>query len=434
MVRDTDETDALTRRDYVKYGGAVIGGGLLAGCAANESDATSTTESTDTTTTTATSSEATTTSETETTTENGPYSASMEPVGTVEFDTVPETVVGGWGMAADVMTALGQSDTIVAAEGPEFWFTGFYDKLPGVSAPDPDSLDRVLTDDWAVKKEFLYELDPDVLATDPNRYISFYPSDEDEVEEIHDEIAPFFGNASRRKRGDGWANWPDGESYSYYAIPEFVTLYGDLFRVQERAAALNEFYQSAMADMQSRVPSTGDKPTVAVLNARNNPETAEGFTVYNPHTGLENTFGKKQYRDMAVVDAFEGRYDGQTGITVGYEALLEVDPDIIILHFAVNYRDWKGKDATQATVEELRESTLGQQLTAVQNDELYVGGTPYQGPVINLFQTEMLGKQLYPDAFGAWPGDVTDDTIPDIPDDEQLFDREELADIITGAD
>lgn len=419
-----DEADALTRRDYVKYGGAVLGGGLLAGCSGDSGSESTTTDGADTTTTTE--------AESQTTTAESTYSATMKPVGTLELESVPENFVGGWGFTADVMTGLGQSDKIVAAEGPEFWFTGFYDKLPGVSAPDPDSLDRVLTEDWSVRKEFLYELDPDLLASDPNRYISYYGSDESEVEEIHDNIAPFFGNVSRRQRGDGWPNWPDGESYPYYSIPEFVSSYGDVFQVSDRATALNEFYRTAIEEMRSRVPSQSDKPTVGVLNARNNPETADGFTVYNPHTGLEKTYGKKQYREMEVRDAFEGEYGGQSSVTIGYEGLLEVDPDIIVLHFAVNYRDWKGKDATQATVEELRNSSLGQELTAVQDDNLYIGGTPYQGPIINLFQTEMLGKQLYPDEFGEWPGDVTDDTLPDIPDDEQLFDREKLAEIITG--
>ncbi|MDF9748257.1 ABC transporter substrate-binding protein [Natrinema salsiterrestre] len=392
----------------MEYGGAVVGSGLLAGCFGDNGS--EPTENTADTT----------------------YTATMEPVGTLECESVPQSFVGGWGAAADVMTALGQGEKIIAAEGPQFWFTGFYDKLPGVSVPDPDSLDRVLTEDWGVRKELLYELDPDLLATDPNRYIAYYGSDKDEVQEIHDTIAPFFGNVSRRKRGDGWPNWPNGESYPYYTIPEFVERYGELFQASERATALNEFYRTAQKEMRSRVPSESDKPTVAVLNARNNPETAEGFTVYNPDTGLEKTYGKKQYRDMEIVDAFDGQYDGQSGITIGYEGLLEADPDIIILHFAVNYRDWDGKDATQATVEELRSSSLGQKLTAVQEDNVFIGGTPYQGPIINLFQTEMLGKQLYPDEFGEWPGDVTDDQLPDIPAEEQLFDRDALAEIITG--
>jgi hypothetical protein len=36
-------------------------------------------------------------------------------------------------------------------------------------------------------------------------------------------------------------------------------------------------------------------------------------------------------------------------------------------------------------------------VTAVQNDDRYLGGTPYQGPIINLLQTEMAAKQLYPE-------------------------------------
>ena len=32
MTDDVTEYEAPTRRDYVKYGGAVVGGGLLAGC------------------------------------------------------------------------------------------------------------------------------------------------------------------------------------------------------------------------------------------------------------------------------------------------------------------------------------------------------------------------------------------------------------------
>jgi ABC-type Fe3+-hydroxamate transport system substrate-binding protein len=407
----------------MKYGGAIIGGGLLAGCAED-------TEPGSTPTETQTGEEPTAT---ETATpENGSYSATMAPVGSVELDSIPESFVGGWGFEADVMTALGQSDKVVATEGPQFWFTGFYDKLPGVSAPDPDSLDRVLTEDWSVRKEFLYELDPDVLATDPNRFIAYYGSDESEITEIHDNIAPFFGNVSRRKRGDSWPNWPDGESYPYYAISEFVSRYGDLFRVSDRAAALNEFYRTAIEEMRSRVPQESERPTVGVLNARNNPDSDGGFTVYDPDTGLQKTFGKKHYRELGIVDAFEGEYGGQTSIQVDYETLLEADPEVIIFHFGVNYRDWNGENALRATVEGMRDSPLGQELTAVQEDNLYIGGTPYQGPIINLFQTEMLGKQLYPDQFGEWPGDVTAERLPDIPAEEQLFDRDALAEIITG--
>jgi hypothetical protein len=62
---------------------------------------------------------------------------------------------------------------------------------------------------------------------------------------------------------------------------------------------------------------------------------------------------------------------------------------------------------------------------------VYAGGVRNQGPVINLFQLEMTAKQLYPDQFGDWPT-YTGGPYPEIPTDEQLFDRQRVADIING--
>jgi len=410
MENDVTERDGPTRREYVKFGGSLAAVGTVAGClyGGDKSSGTATPG-------------------------DDAYSASMAPVGTVELDSKPESFVGGWGFEMDVMTALGEIDKLVAAEGNQFWFTGFYDQLPEVSAPDPDSIDLIRTEGWSLKQEFLIGLDPDLLATDPNQFISYYGVSEDDVQQIHESTAPFFGNASRRKRGEEWPTWPDDESYDYYSIPEFVTRYGNLFQQSDRASSINDLYQSALADMRSKVPPEDERPSVALLNAQINPDNQGFFRAYNPKTEIDKTYGKKHYRDLGVVDAFEGEYGGQSGIKIDYEGLIQTDPDVIVFHFGVNYRDWNGEDALRKTVEGMRDSPLGQKVTAVQEDELYVGGTPYQGPIINLFQTEMLGKQLYPDRFGEWPGDVTTDGLPDIPEDEQLFDREELATIITGS-
>ena len=68
----------------------------------------------------------------------------------------------------------------------------------------------------------------------------------------------------------------------------------------------------------------------------------------------------------------------------------------------------------------VRDDPVGSQLTAVANDRLVRGGTPYQGPVINLFQTEIAAKQFYPDEFGDLDGDA------------ELFDRGRIVDIING--
>jgi hypothetical protein len=48
---------------------------------------------------------------------------------------------------------------------------------------------------------------------------------------------------------------------------------------------------------------------------------------------------------------------------------------------------------------------------------------------LNLFRLEMTAKQLYPDQFGEWPGYVNGEPYPE---DEQLFDRQRVADIVRG--
>jgi len=45
----------------------------------------------------------------------------------------------------------------------------------------------------------------------------------------------------------------------------------------------------------------------------------------------------------------------------------------------------------------------------------------------------MTAKQLYPDAFGAWPR-YESGPYPEIPTDEQLFDRERVADDVINGD
>lgn len=64
----------------------------------------------------------------------------------------------------------------------------------------------------------------------------------------------------------------------------------------------------------------------------------------------------------------------------------------------------------------MRDHDVASELSAVQNDRVIYGGLTYQGPVIHLFQLEAAARGLYPDEFGG----------------EQLFDRERVADIVTG--
>jgi len=421
---DTSRRAASTRREYVKYGGAVIGGGLLAGCASQSDSGSTQTEPSAGGESTAAGTD--TGTESETTTETESYSATMPPMGELVLEDPPSTWIGGLGFTADVLTALGQADGAVGMADPRFWYQGFYDFLDGVTVPAAEDLPQFTTEDRDTDLEVLYELDPDLMAVDPNPIIAIYGLDKDEAEDIQENVAPWFGNESRRKRFDGWTHWPVGESYPYLAISEYILNYAALFGEQERGEALLGLYEPFIEDVRSRVPAEGERRSLALVNGRYNPENRDGWVVYDPKSKVEKTWGKKQYRDLKVNDAFEGAYDGQSSVNVDHEALLEYDPDVIIFNFGITYRDFQGENYIQQQRELLNDHPVASEVTAVKNDDLYVGGTPYQGPIINMFQTEMAAKQLYPDEFGSYPG------YGELSEDERLFDRQRLADIVNG--
>lgn len=402
MSDHDSETTEPTRRETLKYGAAAAASIGLAGCSDIAGQG-----------------------EESTGTARGTYTATMPPMGTLTLDEPPSSWVGSLGFEADVLTALGHADGAVGMADPRFWYTGFYEFLDGVSAPSTADLSRITTEDRDTDLELLYELDPDLMAVDPNLMISIYGLEEDEAQEIQDNIAPWFGNGSRRQRFDGWTYWPDGEEYDYLPISEYVTQYGALFGEQARSEALLDLYEPFIEDVRSRVPAEDERRSMALVNGRYNPENRDGWIIYNPQSQVEETWGKKQYRDLDVIDAFEGAYDGKSAVTVDSEGLLEYDPDVIIFQFGVTYRDFDGENYIQQQRDLLADDPVASEVTAVQNDDLYIGGTPYQGPIISMFQTEMAAKQLYPSEFGSYPG------YGKLSEDEQLFNRDELAAIIT---
>lgn len=429
MGRERRLSEAPTRRECIRYGGAVAVGSLFVGCVGrgdNEPGAAVPNAPTAAQTDTKTESDTQATDATES------YVASIEPVGEVSFEQSPETVVGGWGFVGDVLMALGHADRIAGMARPGFWYQGFYELLPNVSARNTTEIPATVSKSYRIKQELLYELDPDLLATDPNRFIGWYGVEPEAVSTFQAEVAPFFGNESRSKRPPEWASWPDDEAYDYYAIPEFVERYGQLFGEVERAEAMIDLYEATINDITSRLPPKSERPTVGLVNAFTNPESDGFFGVNKPNPALEETHERRQYGDLGVVDAFEGEYsdNGHYGLKTGFEGLLDADPDVLVFDEAVNalggQNVYGNADAYEQTLTVLKTNEIGKQLTAVKNDRLYPGGTGSQGPIINLFQTEMLAKQLYPDEYGEWRG------FDQIPPDERLFDRQRVADIING--
>ncbi|MCW8172211.1 ABC transporter substrate-binding protein [Natrialba swarupiae] len=77
-------------------------------------------------------------------------------------------------------------------------------------------------------------------------------------------------------------------------------------------------------------------------------------------------------------------------------------------------------------IEPLESDPVASEVTAVQNGRVYPWHEMEQGPILNTFQTEALAKSLYPDVFGEPTG------MEAPPEDERLFDRQRVADIING--
>ncbi len=376
MVQTADTES--TRRDTIKYGSALATGGALAGCSdllgAGETGGTGRQADT--------------------------YSVTIEPMGPVEFEGVPEDWVALLPSYADMGIALDAGQTL-GIQLPERYASHFYDELPGVTY-DPDDVLTLYQD--GVDKELFYEMDADVHLMEPNQLIQWYDWNRDDAEEIESNIGPFFGNFIRR-RSDEWHDYP---YYSLYGAFEKVAA---VFKKRDRFEALQSLHVEFIEDIQSRLPD--ERPEAALLYPAEEPPEK-----FYPYPLYDGGVGKKQWRDIGLRDALAGTdagsYAGDTTLTVDYELLLDVDPDVLL----VRGQETKTRDEFEDTlVSQLQDHTLASELTAVQNDDVYQGGYLDQGPLITLFQTEQAAKRVYSDVFPA---------------DEQLFDRQRVADIVNG--
>ena len=404
MSNDTNAEGTPTRRECMKYGGAVLGTGLLAGCIGDgqtdansgESDPAEPNESAES---------AESTESTEEANDFDPYTVSMEPVGEVTFEAVPERWVAYDGGFADMAVALGRADGLAGVGNADRYYTYVYDELPGV---DVDRGPIEAHPEVRTKEEF-YELDVDVHLYDPQMLVNWFDWSEGDVEEIGDNVAPFFGNLIFR-RSDGW------HDYRYYTLYEAFERMAELFRERDRFDAFATLHEEFIADVQTRLPPADERPSVFLTF-----EGTDEPTTFSPYRLVDKGTSKKQWLDLGVNDALAGTDIENLSTTnrgeLDYENLLEIDPDVIL----VRGHERKSPSAFRDTVlAYMEDHPVGGELTAVQNGRVYRGGYLYQGPIHNLFLTERAAKQLYPEEFGA------------VTDNAELFDRERVADIIAG--
>ncbi|MFC7139648.1 ABC transporter substrate-binding protein [Halosimplex aquaticum] len=396
-----------TRREWLRYGSALVGGGLLAGCSEGEStdtpadggaDQTATPTDTPTAEPTATPTDTPERTATADSAAETPYSVSIEPVGSVEFESVPETWVANNGSWADMGIALG-------LEPPKgVWLTNryhtqYYDEIPGVSV---DKSDMVSLYQDGVSKELFFELDADVHVFDPNFLMNRFKGwEESDVAEIREEVAPIFGNCIYAQ------HYPWHSDYRYYTLMEGFEKLAQVFKRTDRYEAFEAVHDEFQSNLAPVVPNQGERPAVAVLwGVGNEPEQ------YYPYVVGEGS-GFKHLRDLKVRDALASTdikdFHGSRA-AIDLETLLEVDPEVLML------RGYEAMDAGKfqdTVVSFLEDHQTASALTAVQNGDVYRAGGLYQGPITNMVLTERTANQLY----GA---------------DAELFDRERVAEIVAG--
>jgi len=388
-----DRRRTPTRREWLKHGGAAVGGTLLAGCSGDGESS----EPTETAT------------ETETATPSS-YSVTMAPMGEVTFESAPESWTAYFSTYGDMGIALGQLDGLQGLIYTENWPLAYFDYLPGVDV----SFDGVtqLMGEGGIGKESFYELDSDVHLFDPNFIQLLDDSWTDaDFEEVATSVGPIVGNSIRRRGSD----WHD---YRYYSLYEAFGRIAEVFQEQERYEALKAVHDDLLATIEADLPPAEERPTVGLLSV--NSDFEEGaFYAYPVNDGN----GHKQYRDLGMQGAFDEHIEGGYA-KWDYEQLLDIDPDALLFQYGFSH---VSTGEFERRMERMRSDPVGGQLSAVRNDRLYRGGTAYQGPLVNLFQTEIAAKQFYPETFGEWNGL---ETLSDA--DARLFDHERVAEIIEG--
>lgn len=352
---------------------------------------------------------------------SGLYGVTMSPMGTVQFDHVPRRVVTQDANYNDMLVTIRQEQRLVATGYAGNFFDGFYAQLRGVPvALEPGRLTYLAGSGGQFDKELLYALHADVHHIDPLQLALSRGWSRADVEEIARNVGPFFANRYSREN-----NYPGKEPYDYYSIWELADKVAQVYRRPQRVDRLKAVYDKLIRDIAARLPSPEQRPRIGLVFY-----SRERFT---PYSLLRGGFGQAQYRDVGARDAFASIQattyggGGSAGVALDLEGLLALNPDVLIVPFAIYPASQSATSRNSYTeLLKLKDNPLAGRLTAFREMRIYPGGTPLQGPVFYLFQIEMAAKQIYPDIFGPYRDDQQ------YPPQEQLVDRQWVASILQG--
>ncbi|NUB93062.1 ABC transporter substrate-binding protein [Haloterrigena sp. SYSU A558-1] len=342
-----------------------------------------------------------------------PYTVEIAPHGEFTFEEVPQTYSVIPSVYLDIGMALGKQP--VAATDMARAPRKMYDILPDVTFNE-DEIDALATgSESGYDKENFYAANPDVNLIDPRGLGRFTDWDDSDIQEIEDATGPFLASGIRFGPTHPFGNEQD----TYYELYDVFEKIATVFQRQERYQEWASLHEEFMSNIESELPPEDERPSVVALWRGVDPTSGQFFP--SPLHQYHNQT-KPLYR-LGLEDGYDAEIP--SGGSVGYEELLEHDPDYICVVGSLTSDTHE--DFVDQIVEPFENDANGQELTAVQEGNVIRSGGQYMGPIVDLFATEAIAKQVWPDRFGEWPGPVRD-----VPEDEQLFDRQEVSDIING--
>ena len=384
MTIGSDVQLDITRRQYLVTGSAV-GGSLVAGCTGSGTEESSTDGSSQSA--------------------DDSYTVEMAPVGELGFESPPERVTHYFPDYADMAVALGHGDSILSMGLPSRFHTNHYDELDGVSV-DTSSITKLNGDKGVIDKEIFYELDGDLHLIDPQWLINntAFGLEASDVDEITENVSPFIGNSIFRRSDD----WHD---YEYYTLYEAFEKVAEIHREEAKFDRLKTFHDEFIAEIEADLPAADSRPNALLtFAAGDEPEK------FYPYRVSDKGTNKKQFRDLGISDALadtgiEGLSTTDRG-QIDYETMLEVDPDSVLVR---GHEDKSRQEFEETVLAFMKDHETASELTAVQNDMVFRGGPIYSGPLHHLFLLERYATGYYPEIYSG-----------------ELFDRSELAGIVTG--
>lgn len=350
------------------------------------------------------------------------YFVKMSPVGNVKFKKVPTKILTAQETYNDILVSFNKENGISAVGSMDKFFDDFYKDLNIIPKIDKNNIIQISVGRNMYDKELFYSLNADIHHIDPvalSLTKGWKPSD---INEISNNIGPFFANRYSIENKKPLHL----KDYKFYTLEEITLKFGEVYKKEDTAKKLNKFTKNLIKKIQNKLPKNNKKTIAIVYLCR------KGIV---PFDSESDGYGLSQYKILNCKDAFKSKgiktysYEGNFGTMLDKETLLLANPDIIIINEGVYIND-KYRFFSKRTkllineFEKFKKDPLLKDIPAFKNNKIILGGIYDQGPIIRIYQLEMLAKQLYPEIFGIFRNNHS------YLENEQLFSRDELRKII----